>query len=192
MGKLIILDRDGVINEDSDAYVKTIDEWKPIPGSMQAIALLNRAGFRVAIATNQSGISRGMFDLETLAAMHNKMYKLAAEVGGHIDSVFFCPHGPEANCMCRKPKSGLFLEIALRYSVSLQGVPVVGDSLRDIQAGSNVGCKPYLVRTGKGEATLRDKADQLPEGTDVFDDLLSLAKHLVPDDPHLSAEHQSR
>ena len=184
MLKLIILDRDGVINEDSDAYIKSVDEWRPIAGSMQAIALLTRAGFKIAVATNQSGISRGMFDLETLGAMHNKMVKLASEVGGHIDSIFFCPHGPDANCECRKPKSGLFQEISNRYGVELAGVPCVGDSLRDLQAGAALGCKTYLVKTGKGAGTVSEKSAQLPPGTEVFDDLLSLAYHLVPDDPH--------
>ena len=193
MHKLIILDRDGVINEDSDAYVKSVEEWKPIPGSMQAIALLNRAGFKIAIATNQSGVSRGMFDLEVLGAMHNKMNRLAAEVGGHIDSIFFCPHGPEANCDCRKPKRGLFQQIANRYAVDLKGVPCVGDSLRDLQAGASQGCKTFLVQTGKGLKTSQEKADQLPPHTRVFSDLLAVAKHLVPDDPHQSGnEHQTR
>ena len=152
--KLIVLDRDGVINEDSDEYIKSADEWIPIPGSMDAIARLNRGGFRVVIATNQSGISRGLFDLETLSAMHKKMHDLAGVVGGHIEGIFFCPHGPDDKCYCRKPKSGLFQEIHARTGFNLEGVPCVGDSLRDLQAGASQGCTPFLVKTGKGKKTL--------------------------------------
>ncbi|GLR27168.1 D-glycero-beta-D-manno-heptose 1,7-bisphosphate 7-phosphatase [Limnobacter litoralis] len=181
--KLIILDRDGVINEDSDEYVKTVGEWKPIAGSLQAIARLNRGGYRVVVATNQSGIARGMFDLETLSAMHKKMHNLANSSGAHIDAVFFCPHGPEDKCNCRKPKPGLFLEIKSRMGFDLQDVPCVGDSLRDLQAGASQGCKPFLVKTGKGEQTAKAKKDELPPGTMVFDNLLAVAEYLVPDDP---------
>ncbi|NJM33139.1 MAG: D-glycero-beta-D-manno-heptose 1,7-bisphosphate 7-phosphatase [Limnobacter sp.] len=141
--KLIVLDRDGVINEDSANYIKTVEEWKAIPGSMEAIARLNRGGFRVVVATNQSGISRGLFDLETLCAMHQKMHKEASIVGGHIDGIFFLPHAPEDKCECRKPKPGLFKEIQARMSSRLEGVPVVGDSLRDLQAGASQGCLPF-------------------------------------------------
>ncbi|HEY1058128.1 MAG TPA: D-glycero-beta-D-manno-heptose 1,7-bisphosphate 7-phosphatase [Limnobacter sp.] len=180
--KLIVLDRDGVINEDSDDYVKSPDEWIPIPGSMEAIARLNRGGYRVVVATNQSGIARGMFDLETLSAMHKKMHDLANEAGAHIDGIFFCPHGPEDKCHCRKPKPGLFEEISARLGMPMEGVPVVGDSLRDLQAGAAVGCKPFLVKTGKGKKTA-EKKDELPAGTLVFADLAALAAHLVPADP---------
>ncbi|MFN4330138.1 MAG: D-glycero-beta-D-manno-heptose 1,7-bisphosphate 7-phosphatase [Limnobacter sp.] len=181
--KLIILDRDGVINEDSDAYIKSPDEWTPIPGSMDAIARLNRGGYRVVVATNQSGIARGLFDLETLSAMHKKMHDLANQAGAHIDGVFFCPHGPDDKCNCRKPKSGLFEEIAARVGIDLQGVPTVGDSLRDLQAGAAMGCKTMLVKTGKGKKTAADKKEELPAGTQVFADLAAVAAHLVPDDP---------
>ncbi len=184
--KLILLDRDGVINEDSDNYIKSVDEWRPIPGSLEAIARLNRAGYRIVVITNQSGISKGLFDLEGLAAMHNKMLRLTSEVGGRIDAIFFCPHGPEAKCNCRKPKPGMFEQAAMRYGVSLQGVVAVGDSLRDLQAASALQCKTFLVKTGKGLRTLTEKSAELPPGTQVFDDLLSIAKLLVPEDPHRS------
>ncbi|MCE2679795.1 MAG: D-glycero-beta-D-manno-heptose 1,7-bisphosphate 7-phosphatase [Burkholderiales bacterium] len=184
--KLILLDRDGVINEDSDNYIKSVDEWRPIPGSLEAIARLNRAGYRIVVITNQSGIAKGLFDLEALAAMHNKMLRLATEVGGKIDAILFCPHGPEAKCNCRKPKPGMFEQVAMRYDTSLQGVVAVGDSLRDLQAAASQGCKTFLVKTGKGMRTLADKSHELPPGTQTFDDLLAVAKLLVPEDPHRS------
>ncbi|MDD2929853.1 MAG: D-glycero-beta-D-manno-heptose 1,7-bisphosphate 7-phosphatase, partial [Sideroxydans sp.] len=130
--KLIILDRDGVINYDSDQFIKSPDEWKPIPGSLEAIARLNQEGYRVVVATNQSGIGRGLFDMPTLNAIHDKMHKSLAQVGGRIDAIFFCPHTNEADCSCRKPKSGMMLEISARYGIGLAGVPAVGDSLRDL------------------------------------------------------------
>lgn len=181
--KLIILDRDGVINQDSDQYIKTVEEWIELPRSMEAIARLNRGGYRVTVATNQSGIARGLFDLETLSAMHKKMHEAASKVGAHIDGIFFCPHGPEENCDCRKPKNGLLKEIKARMGTRLEGVPLVGDSLRDLEAGVSMGCKPILVRTGKGAKTEKENAGQLPENTLVFDDLMAVAEHLVPDDP---------
>jgi D-glycero-D-manno-heptose 1,7-bisphosphate phosphatase len=181
--KLIILDRDGVINEDSDEYIKSAEEWIPIPGSMEAIARLNRGGYRVVIATNQSGISRGLFDLETLSAMHKKMHDLANTAGAHIEGIFFCPHGPDDKCNCRKPKPGLFQEIQARTGFHLDHVPCVGDSLRDLQAGVSMGCAPFLVKTGKGKKTLETNKDDLPKGTLIFDNLTALAIHLVPDDP---------
>ncbi len=167
--KLIILDRDGVINFDSDQYIKSPDEWRPIPGSLAAIARLNQAGYRVVVASNQSGVGRGLFDMSTLNAIHAKMHKLVGQAGGRIEAVFFCPHGADAGCDCRKPKPGLFEEIGLRYHTDLNGVPTIGDSLRDLQAGVAVGCQPYLVRTGKGLRTLAKGG--LPEGTQVFDNL---------------------
>ena len=151
--KLIILDRDGVINEDSDAYVKSVDEWLPIPGSCQAIAKLYQQGYQVYIATNQSGLGRGYFTEQDLAAMHAKMTTLVKQAGGRIAGVFYCPHSPEDNCDCRKPKPGLFHQIANASQTDLNGVPVIGDSLRDLEAGIAVGCEPILVRTGKGEAS---------------------------------------
>lgn len=152
--KLIILDRDGVINEDSDAYIKTPDEWQAVPGSLDAIARLSRAGWRVVVASNQSGLARGYFSMDTLNAIHAKMRRELAQAGGHLDAIFVCPHGPDDGCRCRKPAPGLFEDIARRYDVNLAGVPTVGDSLRDLQAAVQLGCKPWLVRTGKGLRTL--------------------------------------
>ncbi len=150
--KLLILDRDGVINEDSDAFIKSADEWIPIPGSIDAIARLSRQ-FRVYIATNQSGLGRGMFGLPQLEAMHKKLRRLVQSSGGRIEGIFYCPHRPEDNCLCRKPKPGLLLQIAEHAHSSLQSVPVVGDSLRDLEAAIAVGAKPVLVLTGKGSNT---------------------------------------
>ena len=176
--KLIILDRDGVINFDSDQYIKSPEEWNPIPGSLEAIARLNQEGYRVVVATNQSGIGRGLFDMATLNAIHDKMHKACALAGARIDAVFFCPHSPEANCHCRKPKTGMLGEIAARYSLgNLQGVPAVGDSLRDLQSAIAVGALPYLVLTGKGAKTRAE--GELPEGTLVFADLATVAASLV-------------
>jgi D-glycero-D-manno-heptose 1,7-bisphosphate phosphatase len=175
--KLVILDRDGVINYDSPHYIKSPEEWIPIPGSLDAIALLNQAGFRVVIASNQSGIGRGLFDMATLNAINDKMHRLLAQAGGRIDAVFYCPHTDEARCDCRKPKPGMIEEIARRYGMDLDGVPCVGDSLRDLQAGVRLGAQPMLVRTGKGEKTLA--AGGLPQGTQVFADLAEAARHIV-------------
>ena len=146
--KLIILDRDGVINFDSAQFIKNPDEWKPIPGSLEAIARMNQAGYRVVVATNQSGIGRGLFDMPMLNAIHGKMHKACALVGARIDAVFFCPHAAEARCQCRKPKSGMLEEIAARYNLgNLNQVPVVGDSLRDLQSAVSLGAKLCLVLT---------------------------------------------
>lgn len=175
--KLIVLDRDGVINEDSDAYVKTLEEWIPIPGSLQAIARLSQAGWTVAVATNQSGLARGMFDASTLDDMHFKMQQLVMEQGGRIDLIVHCPHGPDAGCECRKPKPGLFRTIAEHFGLAdLKGVPVVGDSHRDLHAGLMLGGTPYLVRTGKGLRTLEGT---LPSGTQVFDDLAAVVDNML-------------
>ncbi len=175
--KLVILDRDGVINYDSAQFIKSPDEWKPIPGSLEAIAALNQAGYRVALATNQSGISRGLFDMATLNAMHDKMHRALAQVGGRIDALFYCPHSAEDHCDCRKPKPGMIEEIARRFGSDLDGVPSVGDSLRDLQASTPLGALPILVRTGKGEATLA--AGGLPPGTWVCADLAEAAKRII-------------
>ena len=170
---LIILDRDGVINRDSDDYIKSPDEWLPIPGSLEAIARLNRAGYTVVVATNQSGIGRGYFDLATLQQIHEKMERELARLGGAIDAVFFCPHTPDDHCDCRKPKPGLLWEIAKKYDCDLAGVMAVGDSLRDIEAAQAVGAKPVLVRTGKGAAVAKN--DKLPAGVEVYADLGAFA-----------------
>jgi D-glycero-D-manno-heptose 1,7-bisphosphate phosphatase len=175
--KLIILDRDGVINHDSDAFIKSPDEWIPIPGSLEAIARLNQAGYRVIVATNQSGIARGLFNVVTLNAIHQKMHTAAQQVGADIDAVFFCPHAADDNCDCRKPKAGMLFEIAKRFNTNLKGVPNVGDSLRDLQAGFVAGCTPYLVLTGKGEKT-RAKGG-LPPGTTMHTNLAAFVDHLL-------------
>jgi D-glycero-D-manno-heptose 1,7-bisphosphate phosphatase len=175
--KLIILDRDGVINHDSDLYIKSPDEWQPIPGSLEAIARLNQWGWRIIVCTNQSGIGRGLFGMDMLNAIHDKMIKAAAHAGGTIDAVFFCPHTNTDNCNCRKPKPGMLQEIAARYNLSLAGVPVVGDSLRDLQSALAVGAQPMLVLTGKGKKTRLDPA--LPGGIPVFQNLAAAVKSLT-------------
>ncbi|MHB8667494.1 MAG: D-glycero-beta-D-manno-heptose 1,7-bisphosphate 7-phosphatase [Burkholderiales bacterium] len=171
--KLVILDRDGVINVDSDQYIKSPEEWKPIAGSLEAIARLTQAGFRVVVATNQSGLGRGLFDMATLNAMHDKMHKAVNQLGGRIDAVFFCPHAQDAGCACRKPRPGMLMEIAERFNVSLAGVAAIGDSLRDLQAASAADARPVLVLTGKGEHTL--KSGGLPGGTEIHKDLAAAA-----------------
>ena len=175
--KLIILDRDGVINEDSAQFIKSPAEWKPIAGSIEAIARLNQAGYRVVVATNQSGIGRGLFDMATLAAINDKMVEMVFRQGGRIDAIFFCPHTADDKCDCRKPKTGMFADIAARFKVGLNGVPTIGDSLRDLQAGAAVGCIPYLVLTGKGRKT-KDEGS-LPKGTKTFADLAEAVQHIV-------------
>ena len=180
--KLIILDRDGTINEDRDDYVKSPDEWVPIPGALEAIARLNHAGWHTVVASNQGGLGRGLFDMSTLNAMHLKMNHLLAKVGGRIDAVFFCPHTADEGCDCRKPRSGLFEQIGERYGVHLNQVPVVGDRLGDLQAGTAVGCLPHLVRTGKGarlDAAQLDELCQQVPGTQVHADLSAFAEHLI-------------
>jgi D-glycero-D-manno-heptose 1,7-bisphosphate phosphatase len=175
--KLIILDRDGVINYDSDQFIKSPDEWRPIPGSLEAIARLNHAGFRIVVATNQSGLGRGLFDMATLIAIHEKMYKALAQAGGRIDAVFYCPHTADSECACRKPKTGMLIEIGQRFGVELIGVPCVGDSVRDLQAADATGAQPILVLTGKGEKTLRDGV--FPKNTVIFPDLAFVATALL-------------
>ncbi|RSZ56488.1 D-glycero-beta-D-manno-heptose 1,7-bisphosphate 7-phosphatase [Massilia atriviolacea] len=175
--KMIILDRDGVINHDSPAFIKSPAEWIPIPGSLEAIARLNQAGYRVVIASNQSGIARELFDMAILNAIHQKMHASAQQVGADIDAIFFCPHAAIDNCDCRKPKAGMFDEISKRFKISLKGVPTVGDSLRDLQAGFISGCTPYLVLTGKGEKTR--ETGGLPPGTQVFPDLAAMVGALL-------------
>jgi len=175
--KLVILDRDGVINADSDAFIKSVDEWVPLPGSLAAIACLNRAGVAVHVATNQSGLRRGLFSLDDLDAMHRKLRDELAVVGGEIASIQYCPHGPDDGCDCRKPRPGLYRRIAAEAGVDLAGVPVIGDSLRDLEAAAAVGARPILVRTGKGARTLA--AGGLPAGTMVYDDLAAAVDGLL-------------
>jgi D-glycero-D-manno-heptose 1,7-bisphosphate phosphatase len=176
--KLVILDRDGTINQDSDQYIKSPAEWKPIPGSLEAIARLTQGGWRIVVATNQSGIARGLFDMATLNAIHAEMHRAVIQAGGRIDAIFFCPHAADSNCECRKPKPGLLREIGTRLGVELPGVPMVGDALRDVQAAAAVGAKPWLVLTGKGRQT-RD-AGGLPPGTEIAPDLAAIAARLAP------------
>ncbi len=175
---LIILDRDGVINHDSADFIKNTDEWRPIPGSLEAIAALTQAGFTLAIASNQSGIARGLFDQHALDAMHAKMLGLVNGAGGHIGRVVICPHGPDDGCDCRKPRPGMLRQLARHFDTSLDGVPVIGDALRDLEAAEAVGARPILVRSGKG---LRTEA-ALPErfaGIPVYDDLAAAADALI-------------
>lgn len=178
--KLIILDRDGTINADSDEFVKSPEEWQPLPGALEAIAKLNHAGWHVVVASNQSGLGRGLFDVGSLNAMHAKMYKLLAAQGGRIDAVFYCPHAADDHCRCRKPAPGLFEQIGERYGVDLKLVPAVGDSARDLQAGVAVGCAPHLVLTGKAaQYRGRELPAEFPAGTRVHADLMAFADHLL-------------
>lgn len=171
--KLIILDRDGVINHDSDDYIKSPDEWQPIDGSLEAIARLNHAGYTVAIASNQSGLARGYFDIEVLTAMHKKMDELLSKIGGRIDAVFYCPHGPDDSCHCRKPKPGMLLDIGQRFNVSLKQVIFVGDSIIDINAANNAHAQAVLVRTGKGIKAEKILQSENKSSIPVYDDLAS-------------------
>jgi D-glycero-D-manno-heptose 1,7-bisphosphate phosphatase len=175
--KLVILDRDGVINQDSDQFIKSPEEWHPIPGSLAAIARLNQAGYRVVVASNQSGVGRGLFDMAMLGSIHAKMHKLVGQAGGRIDAVFFCPHPADSDCACRKPKPGMLREIAQRYHLELKGVPAIGDSLRDLEAAAAVGARPILVLTGKGRKTA--EAGGLPDGTKVCADLAGAVADLL-------------
>ena len=182
--KLIILDRDGVINEDSDAFVKTANEWIPIAGSIEAIARLSKAGFTLVVATNQSGLGRGLFDLNALEAMHEKMQHLVSEAGGTIAGIFYCPHHPDDQCSCRKPKAGMIDAIERELNISADNAIIVGDSLRDLQAGLLKGCTPILVKTGKGEKTLATIANQHQElhaNLAVYNNLADFANALIDD-----------
>lgn len=175
--KLVILDRDGVINYDSDQYIKSPGEWKPLPGSLEAIAKLTQAGYKVVIASNQSGIGRGLFDMDTLNAIHDKMHRAVQSLGGRIDAVFYCPHTSESKCGCRKPKPGMFLRIGACFNTDLSEAFVIGDSLRDLQPAANVGARPVLVLTGKGGITQAES--DLPEGTLTFSDLAAAVEHIL-------------
>jgi len=178
--KLVILDRDGTVNQDSQDYVKSPEEWLPLPGALEAIARLNHAGWHVVIASNQSGLGRGLFDVSTLNAMHAKMHALLAAVGGRVDAVFYCPHTSDDGCHCRKPEPGLLEQIGERYGIDLRGVPMVGDSARDVMAAVSAGCEPHLVLTGKSAAYRgRELPEGFPPGTLVHEDLAAFAQHLV-------------
>jgi D-glycero-D-manno-heptose 1,7-bisphosphate phosphatase len=178
--KLVILDRDGTINEDSLDYIKSEAEWVPLPGALEAIARLNHAGWHVVVASNQSGLGRGLFDVVALNAMHAKMHKLLAAVGGKVDAIFYCPHAPDQACHCRKPAPGLFEQIGERFGIDLKGTPTVGDSARDLVAGVAAGCEPHLVLTGKAQA-LRGQPlpESFPAGTRVHDNLLAFADYWI-------------
>lgn len=179
--KLIILDRDGVINEDAGGYITSAEEWQPIPGSIEAIARLSRAGFTLVVATNQSGLARGLFDLDDLEAMHAKLTGLVEEHGGKLEAIFYCPHHPDDGCKCRKPKTGMLDAIEAEFNTSVQDVCLVGDRLKDLQAGLAKGCRLCLVRTGRGQMTEGVLSSELsPEECariTVFDDLKAVADH---------------
>ncbi|MBA4142769.1 MAG: D-glycero-beta-D-manno-heptose 1,7-bisphosphate 7-phosphatase [Nitrosospira sp.] len=175
--KLVVLDRDGVINYDSPVFIKTPDEWKPIPGSLEAIAHLSQAGYRVVVAMNQSGIRRGLLDTVALNAINDKMCKATGQAGGRIDAIFFCPHANSDHCTCRKPAAGMFREISERFGLGLSGVPAIGDSLRDLQAAVAAGAIPILVLTGKGKKTKAEGG--LPENTKIFANLAAAVDALA-------------
>ena len=176
--KLVILDRDGTINEDSEQHVRSPEEFRPIKGSLEAIARLTQADYRIVVATNQSGIARGFLDTRTLFAIHDTLLRALAQVGGRIDAFFFCPHAADAGCQCRKPQPGMLMEAGRRFNVALDDVYMVGDALRDLQAAAAAGARPVLVLTGKGAKTSAE--GKLPPGTRVFPDLAAFAEHLAP------------
>jgi D-glycero-D-manno-heptose 1,7-bisphosphate phosphatase len=176
--KLVILDRDGTINYDSDHYIKSLEEWRPIKGSLEAIARLTQAGYRIVVATNQSGIARGLFSTRTLFDIHDGLQRAAVQAGGRIDAFFFCPHKADDACQCRKPQPGMLLEVARRFNIALGDTYMVGDALRDVQAAAAAGARPVLVLTGKGLKT--QAQGNLPPGTQVFPDLAAFAEYLAP------------
>ncbi len=178
--KLVILDRDGTINHDSDEYIKSADEWHPLPGALEAIARLNHAGWHVVLASNQSGLGRGLFEVSDLNDIHAKLHQQLAAIGGRIDAIFYCPHAPGEDCHCRKPAGGLFEQISDRYSMDLKGIPSVGDSARDLVAADSVGCELHLVLTGKGAAYQgRSLPEAFPPSTLVHADLAAFAEFLL-------------
>lgn len=186
--KLVILDRDGVINHDSDEFIKSADEWIAIDGSIDAIASLSKAGFTVVVATNQSGLGRGLFDLDDLEAMHAKLTQLVIDAGGEVAAIFYCPHSPEDNCNCRKPKTGLIDAIEAEFDTSAGGVPVIGDSLRDLQSALSKGADPILVLTGKGQKTLAQidsdatelqQLQQIPRFADLAEASVYIIEHYI-------------
>jgi len=178
--KLVILDRDGTLNHDSDEYIKSPEEWKALPGALEAVGRLNHAGYHVVLATNQSGLGRGLMDVASLNAIHKQMFKQLAAVGGRIDAIFYCPHTPEDACTCRKPLPGLLDQVAERFGIDIKDVPFVGDSLRDMQAAEAAGCTPHLVLTGKSEA-LRGSPlpPTFPASTQMHTDLQAFVDMLL-------------
>ena len=181
MNRWIILDRDGVINADSDAYIKSLDEWRPLPGAIDAMARLYHAGYRLAVITNQSGLARGLFQRSDLEAMHQRLAELLDAQGARIDALYFCPHGPDDGCDCRKPAPGMFLRLASEHGVDLSATWALGDAYRDIQAAEAAGARPALVRTGKGERTLAAHPE-LPEQIPVFASLADFADRILEDE----------
>jgi len=173
--RLVIVDRDGVINEDSGEFIKSVAEWRPIAGSLEAIALLCAAGRRVAVVTNQSGVARGLFDEDTLAAIHSHMRERVRAAGGELAGVYYCPHLPDAGCECRKPRPGMLRALERELGVSVRGAPFIGDRLSDVHAAEGVGARPILVRTGTGGATEGLLGGRVP----VFDDLRAAARSLL-------------
>ena len=187
--KLVILDRDGTINQDSAEFIKSADEWEPLPGALDAIARLSHAGWHVVVASNQSGLGRGLFEVSELNHIHAKMHQQLAMVGGRIDAIFYCPHSPDDACHCRKPAAGLFEQISDRYGMDLKGVPTVGDSVRDLVAGVTFGCEPHLVLTGKGMAYQgRSLPDTFPATTRVHADLAAFAEFLLAREAETGAD----
>lgn len=183
--KLVILDRDGTINENREDFVKDESDWVPLPGALEAIARLNHAGWHVVLATNQDGLGRGLYEMATLNAIHVKLNRALAEAGGRIDAVFFCPHAPDEGCDCRKPKPGLLQQIGARYAIDLATVPMAGDSLRDLQAAAAAGCSPHLLLTGRaaavGDDEVSDWLAQVP-GARAHADLHAFADWLLGQD----------
>ena len=177
--KLIILDRDGVINHDSDDYIKSVDEWNPIEGSLQAIGQLCQAGYKVVVATNQSGISRGFYDVKVLHDINEKMSSMLEQYGGYISAIFFCPHVAKDNCRCRKPKPGMLLDIAVRYENDLENAVFIGDTISDVRAAYAAGAKPILVRTGKGERTLASNDVDELKNVPVYNDLAAATQAIL-------------
>ena len=177
MEKIIILDRDGVINHDSADYIKSPKEWNPIPGSLAAIAKLTRSGFHVVIATNQAGIERRLFTMDVLNSIHNKMHQSIKMAGGAIQAIFFCPCLDGSNCECRKPKPGMLLDISRRFNVTPKGIPFIGDSVGDLLAAEEAGCQPILVLTGNGEKT--KNSPNIPSNTLIFNDLESAVDKII-------------
>lgn len=185
--KLLILDRDGTLNRNRDDYVASPDEWEALPGALEAVARLNQGGWRVVLATNQSGVGRGTFDMAALNAIHTKLHRQLAVVGGRVEAIFFCPHAPEDGCHCRKPAPGLFEQIGARFGVDLAQVPAAGNALRHVQAAASAGCPPHLLLTGqsghlRGEADLRTLIPDLPSSVRVHDDLSAFADWLLAQD----------
>jgi len=181
--RLIVLDRDGTLNENPEDFLRSPEDWTPIPGALEAVARLNQGGWRVVVATNQSGLGRGLFDVATLNAMHARMHKELAAAGARVEAVFFCPHAPEEGCDCRKPAPGLFQQIARRMKVAPSSVVAAGDSVRDAMAASAAGCEAHLIASGPAAEVGAD----LPAGTRIHPDLGAFADFILARDAVKSA-----